>query len=164
VSVRIELTKAFIPLQCSGLLPFRSANSLYHLFPTKDLNLPSVNNSSELPDRAITEEIWRTGVGFEPTEDFSSTVFKTVALNHSANLPYWWTVPESNWSLRAWPHPTAQTCSERPCSLSPSLIGALRCNSSSGRSHFAGVYDASLQRLPFVTSVTTVNLCPFIRY
>jgi hypothetical protein len=27
-------------------------------------------------------------VGFEPTEPFGPSVFKTVALNHSANLPY----------------------------------------------------------------------------
>lgn len=27
-------------------------------------------------------------VGFELTEPFDSTVFKTAALNHSANLPY----------------------------------------------------------------------------
>jgi hypothetical protein len=27
-------------------------------------------------------------VGFEPTEPFGSSVFKTAALNHSANLPY----------------------------------------------------------------------------
>ena len=32
-------------------------------------------------------------VGFEPTEPFDSTVFKTAAISHSANLPF-------NWSKR----------------------------------------------------------------
>ena len=27
-------------------------------------------------------------MGFEPMAPFSTTVFKTIALNHSANLPY----------------------------------------------------------------------------
>ena len=31
-------------------------------------------------------------VGFEPTEDFSSSVFKTGALSHSATLPYYYLV------------------------------------------------------------------------
>ena len=37
-----------------------------------------------LDDGAILEE----DVGFEPTEPFGSTVFKTVGLSHSPNLPY----------------------------------------------------------------------------
>ena len=32
-------------------------------------------------------------VGFEPTEDFSSTVFKTAALSHSATFPYFLGAP-----------------------------------------------------------------------
>ena len=35
-------------------------------------------------------------VGFEPTDAFTSTVFKTVALSHSATSPIkWWT----HWDL-----------------------------------------------------------------
>ncbi len=56
-------------------------------------------------------------VGFEPTEPFSSTVFKTAAIDHSANLPNegnhlqlitfvkdlpWYARPGETQSVKAW--------------------------------------------------------------
>ena len=41
--------------------------------------------SANLPSRA---RLSAEDVGFEPTEPLGSTVFKTAAIDHSANLPF----------------------------------------------------------------------------
>lgn len=53
-----------------------------------DLNhRPLAPKASALPNCATDGQKLEEGVGFEPTDAFTSLVFKTRALNHSANLP-----------------------------------------------------------------------------
>ena len=79
-------------------------------------------------------------VGFEPTEPFGPSVFKTAALNHSANLPFLERVTRIElvllraWKARRIPYAHPQIWSQesdsnrRPQSYEPcELASALSC-------------------------------------
>lgn len=53
----------------------------------KELNLRLSSRWNALPTELETTQNLEGNVGFEPTEPFSPTVFKTAALDHYANSP-----------------------------------------------------------------------------